>query len=147
MVGFISDYDAPETVDYVTFLTAHELAHQYWAHQVAGAHMEGSEVLSETLAQYSAMMVAKRLYGADGVRRALQFQIAQRAEQRRPVVAATAKRRQPRRVRAAERGAQRRQDGMRPDLDARHRPGTPRSVLPLRPRRRNNRARQSFPRR
>jgi ABC-2 type transport system permease protein len=75
VVGFISDYDAPETIDYVTFLTAHELAHQYWAHQIAGAHMEGREVLSETLAQYSAMMVAKRLYGEDGVRRALQFQL------------------------------------------------------------------------
>lgn len=75
VVGFISDYDEPETLDYVTFLTAHELAHQYWAHQVAGANMEGREVLSETLAQYSAMMVAKRLYGEDGVRRALQFQL------------------------------------------------------------------------
>ncbi|HEV2149729.1 MAG TPA: ABC transporter permease [Longimicrobiaceae bacterium] len=74
-VGFISDYDEPETIDYVTFLTAHELAHQYWAHQVVGADMEGREVLSETLAQYSAMMVAKGLYGEDGIRRALQFQL------------------------------------------------------------------------
>ncbi len=75
VVGFISDYDEPETIDYVTFLTAHELAHQYWAHQVVGANVEGREVLSETLAQYSAMMVAKQLYGEDGVRRALQFQL------------------------------------------------------------------------
>lgn len=74
-VGFISDYDEPETIDHVTFMTAHELAHQYWAHQVVGADMEGREVLSETLSQYSAMMVAKRLYGEDGVRRALQFQL------------------------------------------------------------------------
>ncbi|HEX8392821.1 MAG TPA: M1 family aminopeptidase, partial [Longimicrobium sp.] len=74
-VGFISDYDEPETIDYVTFMTAHELAHQYWGHQLAGADMEGREVLSETLAQYSALVVAQRMYGEDGVRRALQYQL------------------------------------------------------------------------
>jgi ABC-2 type transport system permease protein len=74
-VGFISDYDEPETIDHVTYLTAHELAHQYWAHQVVGAEMEGREVLSETLAQYSAQMVARRLRGEDQIRRYLQFEL------------------------------------------------------------------------
>ncbi|HEU4562544.1 MAG TPA: M1 family aminopeptidase [Longimicrobium sp.] len=74
-VGFISDYDEPETIDYVTYLTAHELAHQYWAHQVVGAEMEGREVLSETLAQYSAQMVTKQLRGRDYMRRYLQFEL------------------------------------------------------------------------
>ncbi|HYH81228.1 MAG TPA: M1 family aminopeptidase, partial [Longimicrobium sp.] len=74
-VGFISDYDEPETIDYVTYLTAHELAHQYWAHQVAGAEMEGRELLSETLAQYSAQMVVKKLRGEDYMRRYLQFEL------------------------------------------------------------------------
>jgi hypothetical protein len=50
-VGFISDFNEPDTMDYVTGMTAHELAHQYWAHQVIGAEMEGAAVLSETLAQ------------------------------------------------------------------------------------------------
>lgn len=74
-VGFISDYTQPETIDYVTFLTAHELSHQYWAHQVVGADMEGQDLLSETLAQYSALMVLKSLHGEDHIRRYLQFEL------------------------------------------------------------------------
>ena len=74
-VGFISDYSAPETIDYVAHLTAHELAHQYWAHQVAGADAEGQDVLTETLAQYSAYMVERRLRGEDQLRRYLQFEL------------------------------------------------------------------------
>jgi ABC-2 type transport system permease protein len=74
-VGFVSDYHAPETIDYVSYLTAHELAHQYWSHQVVGADMEGRELLSETLAQYSAQMVMKKLHGADHLRRYLQFEL------------------------------------------------------------------------
>ncbi len=74
-VGFVSDYAEPETMDYVTYLTAHELAHQYWAHQVVGADVEGRELLSETLAQYSAQMVVKKLRGEDYMRRYLQFEL------------------------------------------------------------------------
>ena len=43
-------------IDYVTYVTAHETGHQWWAHQVIGADMQGQTVLSETLAQYSALM-------------------------------------------------------------------------------------------
>ena len=74
-VGFISDYHQPGTIDYVTGMTAHELAHQYWAHQITGAGMEGDELLSETLAQYSAQMVMKKLHGEDQIRRYLQFEL------------------------------------------------------------------------
>ena len=76
-LGFVSDYRAPETVDHVTFVTAHELAHQYWGHQLRGAETEGATVLTETLSQYSAIMVAKKLMGEDKIRRALQFQLDQ----------------------------------------------------------------------
>ena len=37
--------------------------------------MQGDPVLSETLAQYSALMVAKKLYGEDQIRRLLQFEL------------------------------------------------------------------------
>jgi ABC-2 type transport system permease protein len=73
--GFIADFQKPETIDHVTATTAHELAHQYWAHQVAGADMEGSMVLSETLANYAALMMLRRLRGEDEMRRALQYQL------------------------------------------------------------------------
>jgi hypothetical protein len=74
-VGFLSDYRDPNTTDYVLGMTAHELAHQYWAHQVIGAEMEGQEVLSETLAQYSAEMVMKKVHGEDPIRRYLQTEL------------------------------------------------------------------------
>lgn len=74
-VGFIAVYDQADTLDYVTGITAHELAHQYWAHQVIGAEMEGQQVLSETLAQYSAQMVMKKLRGEDQIRRYLQYEL------------------------------------------------------------------------
>lgn len=71
--GFIADFQAPETIDHVTATTAHELAHQWWAHQVTGADMEGSMVLSETLANYSALMMVGRLRGEGELRRALRY--------------------------------------------------------------------------
>ncbi|HEX7239908.1 MAG TPA: M1 family aminopeptidase, partial [Longimicrobiaceae bacterium] len=73
--GFIADFRDPKTVDHVTATTAHELAHQYWAHQVTGADMEGSMVLSETLANYSAMMMLRKLGGEDQMRRGLQYML------------------------------------------------------------------------
>jgi aminopeptidase N len=73
--GFIADFRRPETVDHVTGTTAHELAHQYWGHQVTGADMEGSMVLSETLASYSAVIMMRRLGGEDQMRRGLQYML------------------------------------------------------------------------
>jgi len=73
--GFISDYRKPETIDLVSAVTAHELAHQYWAHQVIGADAPGQAVLSETLANYSAIMVMKKVRGEDQIRRLLQFEL------------------------------------------------------------------------
>jgi len=74
-IGFAADVRDPEKIDYVTYVTAHEVAHQYWAHQLIGADMQGSTLLSETLAQYSALMVMKELYGEDKIRRFLKFEL------------------------------------------------------------------------
>ena len=73
--GFIADFRDPTTIDYVTATTAHELAHQWWGHQIAGARMEGSSVLSETLANYSAAMMLRRLEGEHRMRPALQYML------------------------------------------------------------------------
>jgi ABC-2 type transport system permease protein len=70
--GFISDFRSPETIDHVTATTAHELAHQYWAHQVTPADVEGSMVITETLANYSALMMLKR-FQPDQFRGALEY--------------------------------------------------------------------------
>jgi hypothetical protein len=74
-VGFAADVRDPDEIDYVTFITAHEVGHQYWAHQIVGGDMQGSTVLSETLAEYSALMVMKALYGEDKIRRFLKYEL------------------------------------------------------------------------
>jgi len=56
-------------------VTAHELGHQWWAHQVIGADMQGATSLSETLAQYSALMVMEKTYGPDAIRKFLKFEL------------------------------------------------------------------------
>jgi ABC-2 type transport system permease protein len=74
-VGFIAEYNEEDTLDYITGITAHELAHQWWPNQMMGAEMEGYTLFVETLAQYSAHMVMKKLRGEDQTRRFLQFEL------------------------------------------------------------------------
>ena len=74
-IGFVTDNTKPDKIDYVTYVTAHELAHQWWAHQVVGADVQGATSLSETLAQYSALIVMEKTYGADGIRKFLKFEL------------------------------------------------------------------------
>lgn len=82
-LGFTVDYRGPQAMDVLTFGTAHELAHQWWAHQVRGAHMQGGGVLSETLAQYSGLMVLEKLSGENSIRQFLQFQLNRYLSERR----------------------------------------------------------------
>lgn len=62
-IGFIAKVDSKEKQDYPFFVTAHELAHQWWAHVVIGANVQGSVLMSEALAQYSALSVMEQEYG------------------------------------------------------------------------------------
>jgi ABC-2 type transport system permease protein len=74
-IGFIADLRDQSRIDYVYYVTAHEVAHQWWAHRVIGADMQGSTMLSESLAQYSALMVMKHKYGADQMRKFLKYEL------------------------------------------------------------------------
>jgi hypothetical protein len=85
---FAWDFGDPQAFDMLSMITAHELAHQWWGHQVLGARMQGGSLLHETLAQYSALMVMKRLQGEDGIRRFLQFQLDRYLSGRRTEVLA-----------------------------------------------------------
>jgi len=62
-MGYIADLKDEEDVDQVFFTVAHEMAHQWWAHQVIGANMQGATMLSESFAHYSALMVLEKEYG------------------------------------------------------------------------------------
>ena len=74
-IGFNANTNDPEKIDFTTYVIAHEIAHQYWAHQVIGADMQGGTLTSETLAQYSALMVMKHMYGPDQIRRFLKYEL------------------------------------------------------------------------
>ena len=74
-IGFVADLRDPEAIDYVFYVTAHEVAHQWWAHQVIGANVQGSTMLSESLSQYSALMVMEKEYGRAKMRRFLKYEL------------------------------------------------------------------------
>ncbi len=74
-IGFIADIKSEDDIDMVFYVVAHEMAHQWWAHQVIGANMAGATLLSETLAQYSALMVMEQEYGRDIMRKFLRYEM------------------------------------------------------------------------
>jgi hypothetical protein len=74
-IGFIADLHNPDDIDSVFYVVAHEMGHQWWAYQVIGANMEGATLLSETLAQYSALMVMEKEYGRDTERKFLKYEM------------------------------------------------------------------------
>ena len=76
-IGFIARVrdDDPDDIDYPYYVTAHELAHQWWGHQVPGANVQGETMLVETLAQYSALMVMKKKYGEAKMQRFLRYEL------------------------------------------------------------------------
>jgi len=74
-IGFIADLTDPESIDYVFYVTAHEMAHQWWGHQVIGADVQGQTMLMESMSQYSALMVMEKEYGREHMRRFLKYEL------------------------------------------------------------------------
>lgn len=64
-IGFVANLEEEGAIDYVYFVTAHEMAHQWWGHQINPAFVRGGQFLSETMAEYSALMVMKKRYGEE----------------------------------------------------------------------------------
>ncbi len=73
--GFISDFSDPNDTDYAYFVTAHEVAHQWWGHQVMPRATKGNGFVSETMSEYSALMVQKHRYGADQMQKFLKYEL------------------------------------------------------------------------
>lgn len=91
--GFIARIETEDHVDYPFNIAAHEVAHQWWGHQVVGARVEGATMLSETLSEYSALMVMKERYGKRQMRRFLEYELdrylsgrSQESRQEHPLV-------------------------------------------------------------
>jgi len=76
-IGFTARVDDrdPKDVDYPYFVTAHEIAHQWWAHQEVPAMVQGAEFITESLSEYSALMVLKHKYGDAKMRRFLRYEL------------------------------------------------------------------------
>jgi ABC-2 type transport system permease protein len=74
-IGFIARLKDENAIDYPFYVTAHEVAHQWWGYQVLGADVQGAQMLSETMAQYSALMVMQKEYGPEKMRRFLRYEL------------------------------------------------------------------------
>ncbi|HEX6085127.1 MAG TPA: M1 family aminopeptidase [Thermoanaerobaculia bacterium] len=74
-IGFVADLRDEEKIDYVFYITSHEIAHQWWAHQVIGGDVKGATVLTETLSQYSALMVMEKEYGRQKMQKFLRYEL------------------------------------------------------------------------
>ncbi len=72
-IGFIADVDEenPNAVDYPFSVVSHEMAHQWWAHQVIGANVKGATLMSESVSEYSSLMVLQQRYGKAQMRKFL----------------------------------------------------------------------------
>lgn len=73
--GWVADFTKPDDFDYVYFVTGHELAHQWWGHQVTPNDTRGSNLISEALAEYSALVLSERKYGKDNMKRFLKQEL------------------------------------------------------------------------
>ena len=87
-IGFIAEVDKEDSgVDYPFAVTVHELAHQWWAHQVIGADVLGATMLSESLSEYVALKVLEHQEGKKEMRKflkkALDGYLTQRAFERK----------------------------------------------------------------
>lgn len=71
-IGFVQDpgdAEDPKRVDFATYVTMHEIGHQWFAHQVIGAFAKGSNLLSEGLTENATMLAYERHYDFAKARR------------------------------------------------------------------------------
>ena len=52
------DPDDPDNLDMPFWVTAHEMGHQWWPHQVSGGSVKGANFMSEGLSEYSAVSLS-----------------------------------------------------------------------------------------
>jgi ABC-2 type transport system permease protein len=75
-IGFIAKIDDPDKdIDYVYYVTAHEVAHQWWGHQAMEARVKGNAMLSEGMSQYSALMVMKQKFPREQIEKYLKYEL------------------------------------------------------------------------
>ena len=73
--SFLIDSRDPTRVDLVTRRVAHEVAHQWWGHQVAATGREGASVVTESLAKYTEAKVLEAASGRAVLRQSLAYEL------------------------------------------------------------------------
>ena len=75
-IGFILRIkDEDDDLDMPFWVTAHEVAHQWWGHQVVGANAQGSAIMVESMAEYSALTVLEKEYGPTHAQKFLRHEL------------------------------------------------------------------------
>jgi len=65
-MGFVldpGDKDDFKSVDYASYVTMHEIGHQWFAHQIVPANTKGFNILSEGLTEHAAFTAYERAFG------------------------------------------------------------------------------------
>lgn len=73
-IGFVLNIDDEKDVDMAFYVTAHEIAHQWFGMQLEAANVKGRNFILETLSQYAAMMVLKETYSEEKLLQFLEIQ-------------------------------------------------------------------------
>ena len=83
-IGFVMDIDHndPDDLDMPFWVTAHEMGHQWWPHQLSGGSVKGSNFLSEGLSEYSAVSLLAIEKGEKQLRKFLKYELDQYLEGR-----------------------------------------------------------------
>jgi hypothetical protein len=74
-MGFIMDIDPKVDIDFVYYVVSHEIAHQWWGHQVAPANVEGCTFMVESMAQYTALQIMEKEYGSEKMKKFLKYEM------------------------------------------------------------------------
>ncbi len=75
ITGFIMRKLKPDDLDMAYYVTAHELSHQWWGHQVTEAEVRGGQMFSESLSQYSALMLLRKKLTPMMVKKYLKYEL------------------------------------------------------------------------
>ncbi|RYG18156.1 MAG: hypothetical protein EOO07_09590 [Chitinophagaceae bacterium] len=62
-INFLSNYSKANKINQAYAITAHEVAHQWWANMLDPAAVAGRAMLTESLAKYTEMAVIEKHYG------------------------------------------------------------------------------------
>ncbi|MEA2239849.1 MAG: type transport system permease protein [Thermoanaerobaculia bacterium] len=88
--AFSIDARDPSRLDLITRRTAHEVAHQWWGHDVAPADAPGATAIVESLTKYSELLALEKTSGRAAVRRSLSYELdrylAGRTDDKQPEV-------------------------------------------------------------